>query len=130
MGGGQIGYNWQVNQFVLGVEAYAVGTGLNGSSASASRTIGAPIFEVPVTQTVTVDFGHIDWIASFRGPAGFAINQALFSPAAPRLPESEPPRPRSSTGRNRHSARNILGIQRWFYHALNKRPKVTPVPLG
>jgi len=32
-----------VNQFVLGVEADAVGTGLKGSTATASRTIGAPI---------------------------------------------------------------------------------------
>jgi outer membrane immunogenic protein len=78
IGGGQIGYNWQVNQFVLGVEADAVGSGLKGSTASASRTIGAPILAVPVTQTVTVDFGKIDWMASFRGRAGFAVNQALF----------------------------------------------------
>jgi outer membrane immunogenic protein len=78
IGGGQVGYNWQVNQFVLGVEADAVGTGLNGSSASASRTFGPPILPVTVTQTVTVDFGHIDWMASFRGRAGFAVNQALF----------------------------------------------------
>src|SRR3954451_9810105 len=78
IGGGQIGYNWQVNQFVLGFEADAVGTGLKGSSATASRTVGAPIFAVPVTQTVTVDFGRIDWMASFRGRAGFAVNQALF----------------------------------------------------
>jgi outer membrane immunogenic protein len=78
IGGGQIGYNWQVNQFVLGVEADAVGSGLKGSTASASRTIGAPIFAVPVTQTVTVDFGHIEWMATFRGRAGFAVNQALF----------------------------------------------------
>jgi outer membrane immunogenic protein len=27
---------------------------------------------------VTVDFGKIDWMASFRGRAGFAVNQALF----------------------------------------------------
>src|SRR3954466_12665195 len=78
IGGGQIGYNWQVNQFVLGFEADAVGSGLKGSSATASRTIGAPIFAVPVTQTVTVDFGRIDWMASIRGRAGFAVNQALF----------------------------------------------------
>jgi outer membrane immunogenic protein len=78
IGGGQIGYNWQVNQFVLGFEADAVGTGLNGSSGTASRTFGPPILPVTVTQTVTVDFGHIDWMASFRGRAGFAVNQALF----------------------------------------------------
>jgi len=78
IGGGQIGYNWQVNQFVLGVEADAVGSGLNGSSASATRSFGPPILLATVNQTVTVDFGKIDWMASFRGRAGFAVNQALF----------------------------------------------------
>ncbi|WP_283806779.1 outer membrane beta-barrel protein [Bradyrhizobium sp. Y36] len=78
IGGGQIGYNWQVQQFVLGVEADAVGTGLNGSSGSASRTFGAPTFAPAVTQTVTVDFGHIDWMATFRGRAGVTVDRALF----------------------------------------------------
>ena len=78
IGGGQVGYNWQVNQFVLGVEADAQGTGLNGSSASATRTFGPPLILATVNQTVTVDFGRIDWMASFRGRAGFAVNQALF----------------------------------------------------
>src|SRR4051812_8826306 len=78
IGGGQIGYNWQVNQFVLGFEADAQGSGLKGSTASATRSFGAPILLATVNQTVTVDFGRIDWMASFRGRAGFAVNQALF----------------------------------------------------
>jgi outer membrane immunogenic protein len=78
IGGGQIGYNWQVQQFVLGVEADIVGTGLKGSSASATRTFGPPILLATVNQTVNVDFGHIDWMASFRGRAGFAWDRALF----------------------------------------------------
>ena len=78
IGGGQIGYNWQVNQFVLGVEADVVGTGLKGSSASATRSFGAPILLATVNQTVTLNSGQIDWMASFRGRAGFAANQALF----------------------------------------------------
>ncbi len=78
IGGGQAGYNWQVNQFVLGVEADGQGTGLNGSSASATRTFGPPILLATVNQTVTVDFGRIDWMASFRGRAGFAVDRALF----------------------------------------------------
>jgi outer membrane immunogenic protein len=78
IGGGQVGYNWQINQFVLGVEADAVGTGLNGSSATATRSFGPPILLATVNQTVTVDFGRIDWMASFRGRAGFAVDRALF----------------------------------------------------
>ena len=78
IGGGQIGYNWQVNQFVLGFEADAQGTGLNGSTGTATRTFGPPLILATVNQTVTVDFGHIDWMASFRGRAGFAVDRALF----------------------------------------------------
>jgi outer membrane immunogenic protein len=78
IGGGQIGYNWQVNQFVFGVEADGVGTGLRGSTASASRTFGPPIIPVSVTQTVTVNYGDIDWMASFRGRLGWAADRALF----------------------------------------------------
>ena len=78
IGGGQIGYNWQVNQFVLGVEADAQGTGLKGSTGTATRTFGPPLILATVNQTVTVDFGHVEWMASFRGRAGFAVNQALF----------------------------------------------------
>jgi outer membrane immunogenic protein len=78
LGGGQVGYNWQVNQFVLGVEADAVGTGLGGNSASATRTFGPPILLATVNQTVSVEFGRIDWMASFRGRAGFAVDHALF----------------------------------------------------
>jgi outer membrane immunogenic protein len=78
IGGGQIGFNWQVRQFVLGLEADAVGTGLHGSSASATRTFGPPIILVPVSQTVTADFGRIDWMATFRGRIGFAVDRALF----------------------------------------------------
>lgn len=73
IGGGQIGYNWQVNQFVLGFEADAVGTGLKGSTGTARRDFGGGI-----SQTITVDFGRIDWMASFRGRAGFAVDRALF----------------------------------------------------
>lgn len=73
IGGGQIGYNWQVRQFVLGVEADVVGTDLKGTSASATRDFGGGI-----SQTVTVDTGRIDWMASFRGRIGFAADRALF----------------------------------------------------
>jgi outer membrane immunogenic protein len=78
IGGGQAGYNWQFNQVVLGVEADAVGSGLKGSTASASRSFGPPILPVTVTQTVTADFGRIDWMASFRGRLGFAADRVLF----------------------------------------------------
>lgn len=72
IGGGQIGYNWQSRQIVYGLEADITGTDLNGASATATR------FAPPFDQTVTVDFGRIDWMASFRGRVGFAADRALF----------------------------------------------------
>jgi len=78
IGGGQIGYNWQIQQFVLGVEADIVGTDLKGSSASATRSFGPPLLPVTVTQTVTVNTGRLNWMASFRGRLGLAVDRVLF----------------------------------------------------
>jgi outer membrane immunogenic protein len=79
IGGGQIGYNWQVQQFVLGVEADGEGTGLHGLGASATRTFaGGFVLGAPLTQTVSVNSGNIDWMASFRGRVGVAADRALF----------------------------------------------------
>lgn len=78
IGGGQIGYNWQVQQVVFGLEADAVGTDLKGSGGSISRSFGAPLFPVTVTQTTTIDTGRINWMASFRGRLGYAVDRVLF----------------------------------------------------
>jgi outer membrane immunogenic protein len=78
IGGGQIGYNWQVKQFVFGAEADIDATGLRGSTASASRSFGPPVLLGTVTQTVDINYGAIDWMASFRARFGFAADRALF----------------------------------------------------
>src|SRR4051794_18996250 len=58
MGGGQIGYNWQFNQFVLGLEA-----DLQGSAAEG--TFAAYKFANP-------------WFGTVRGRAGYAMNNVLL----------------------------------------------------
>ena len=58
MGGGQIGYNWQFNQFVFGVEA-----DLQGSAAE--DTFAAYKFANP-------------WFGTVRGRAGYAMNNVLL----------------------------------------------------
>lgn len=78
IGGGQIGYNWQVQKFVLGVEADLQGSDLKGSSATATRTFGPPIIPLTVTQTVNVDAGRVNWMASFRGRLGLAWDRILL----------------------------------------------------
>jgi outer membrane immunogenic protein len=62
-GGGQIGYNWQVNQFVLGAEADIAGAGLNKSS---------DFFGIATVRTSTT------FLSSVRARAGFAVDRALF----------------------------------------------------
>ncbi len=68
-GGGQLGYNWQIGQFVIGVEAdlqYADlrSNGFNGA-------VQVPGF-VPF-----VDRG-VDWFGTARGRAGYAFDRSLF----------------------------------------------------
>src|SRR5437667_7594442 len=70
-GGGQIGYNWQVNQFVFGLE-----TDIQGSDIGKTSTIFVPggVFN-PTTSTGR---DHIDWFGTARARLGFAANTALF----------------------------------------------------
>ena len=75
LAGGQVGYNLQINQFVLGVEADASATGLRMTgSAIATRLTGSPIQQT-VTLATTTD---IDWMATLRARLGFAAGRALF----------------------------------------------------
>jgi len=71
--GGQIGYRWQANQWVFGLEA-------QGDWADLSRTRLSPFFDQALggipgtisTRTTT------DGIGLFTGQIGYAWNQALF----------------------------------------------------
>lgn len=74
LGGGQLGYNWQINQFVLGFEGDISATGLKSSAtASATRFPGTT-----AAQTVTVDMSSkADWMASLRARLGFAADRVL-----------------------------------------------------
>ena len=67
IGGGQIGYNWQINSFVLGIEADA-------SWTDASKTSGIAVLgNVPLQLR-----GEWDWVATIAGRFGFAADRALF----------------------------------------------------
>lgn len=61
--GGQIGYNWQIGQFVIGAE-------VDGQWANISETAGIP--GVATAET------NIDFFGSARLRAGFAVQQALI----------------------------------------------------
>jgi outer membrane immunogenic protein len=57
MGGGQVGYNWQINQLVFGIEADISGIDISASTAPNSF--------------------NEDWMATVRGRAGYAWDRYL-----------------------------------------------------
>lgn len=78
IGGGQIGYNWQVNQtWVWGVEADFQGTGEKGT-----RGFSDPYFcDVCVPTVAYVDgdvSSDIRWFGTVRGRAGVLVNPTLL----------------------------------------------------
>jgi outer membrane immunogenic protein len=64
-GGGHLGYNWQFNSLVLGVEAEFNGTDLKGTSTS--------IFTPLVTYSTKVD-----WYGTVVGRLGYAFNRTML----------------------------------------------------
>ena len=98
MGGGQIGYNWQSGQWVLGIEADIQGSGAND-------TFAAYKFSNP-------------WFGTVRGRAGYAMNNVLlyvtgglaygggrvdFGPSANRRRTSAGPSARASRSGSRRT---------------------------
>jgi outer membrane immunogenic protein len=71
MGGFQAGYNWQVNQIVLGVEGDIDGTHIH---ASLTRTVPPPAPGWPVAVNAT-STDTINWIASARARAGVVVSE-------------------------------------------------------
>ena len=68
VGGGQIGYNWQSGNWVLGVEG-----DFQGSAQSTSDSAFSPILGT----TLTVD-QDIPWLATLRGRLGYASGDWLY----------------------------------------------------
>ena len=66
--GGQIGFNYQVNYFVFGLEADASWTNLKGSN-SFTTFDGATNWAIE---------NRLEWFATVRGRAGIATNNLLF----------------------------------------------------
>jgi outer membrane immunogenic protein len=66
VGGGQIGYNWQSNQFVYGIEG-----DISGADIGISETI-------VVQGAVLNASASIDWIATLRGRLGVLVQPNLL----------------------------------------------------
>jgi outer membrane immunogenic protein len=65
LGGGQIGYNWQAGNWVVGVQGDMSWTGINASAAD------------PFVTGTTVNYKS-DWLANVTGRLGYAWNNWLW----------------------------------------------------
>jgi outer membrane immunogenic protein len=72
VGGGQVGYNWQVNNFVFGLEADLQGSNI-GQSVVIPRAAVAGL-----NATLSTSKSELDWFGTVRGRAGYAWNQFLL----------------------------------------------------
>lgn len=72
IGGGQLGYNWQVNSWVLGLEG-----DFDGTNAKADKTVGPITITgyVPITTTYS---RALNWLATVRGRVGFTATPSLL----------------------------------------------------
>ncbi len=74
MGGGYVGYNYQINNFVLGIEG-----DFQGTSNSQSNTFLAPVSIGTITAGDTMQQrSALNWLASINGRLGIAYDRALF----------------------------------------------------
>jgi len=83
IGGGQIGYNWQSNNWVFGLEADIQGSGQKGNTNFACATgICSPPFGVVAVfpgPAMTGTFSQkLDWFGTVRARAGFLISPATL----------------------------------------------------
>jgi outer membrane immunogenic protein len=70
IGGGQVGYNWQTGPWVLGAVADFQGADMKASASAIAVVLG--------TGTVQNISAQENWLATFRGRVGFAVNNWLL----------------------------------------------------
>ena len=75
IGGGQIGYNWQTNQIVFGIEADFQGSGQKADGSFSFSPVG---FFAAAPPTVTMDYSDkLEWFGTVRGRLGYAFDRWL-----------------------------------------------------
>lgn len=73
VGGGQLGYNYQFNSFVVGIETDFQGSSLTGSG----RALGSPLTGTAIFPFVTLN-RTIDWFGTVRGRVGYSVLPTLL----------------------------------------------------
>ena len=75
LGGGQIGYKYQLNRFVLGVEADIQGSSLRTRHGFSLLTPAA----VHTVATAVENEKNVDWLGTLRGTIGYTITPTLLA---------------------------------------------------
>ena len=76
IGGGQIGYNWQVTNWVFGVEADFQGIGQSSNGVTATTSVLANN-GLPIITDINAS-KKIDWLGTVRGRLGFLATPTLL----------------------------------------------------
>jgi outer membrane immunogenic protein len=73
IGGGQVGYNWQIGSIVTGLEADFQGSGIKGNVGI--QTVDTTALALPVT--LSTDH-KLSWFGTVRGRFGFTLTPTLL----------------------------------------------------
>lgn len=76
-GGAMLGYNWQVDSLVLGLEADFNFLNLGDSNESGRDGAGSALLGAPASATSSLSYDG-DWYGTLRGRLGFAIDNLLL----------------------------------------------------
>ena len=76
IGGGQIGYNWQSNQWVFGIEADFQGSGQKGNGSFFIPAVGGNLALVIPSTSITYE-EKLNWFGTVRGRLGYAFDRWL-----------------------------------------------------
>jgi outer membrane immunogenic protein len=71
-GGGQVGYNWQMSKWLVGLEADIQGADIGRTSTILFPGGGGFV------PTASTGRDHLDWFGTFRGRVGVTANNVLF----------------------------------------------------
>jgi outer membrane immunogenic protein len=75
IGGGQLGYNWQVNQLVVGIEADFQGSGQKGDGTFLILPVGF-FANLPAATSIAYS-DKLNWFGTVRGRIGYAFDRWL-----------------------------------------------------
>jgi outer membrane immunogenic protein len=77
--GGQIGYNWQMSNWVFGIEADAQWSGQQGSTTALCGVAGCFLAGVPATVGTTATLSDkLEWFGTIRGRVGVTFTPTIL----------------------------------------------------